>query len=108
MLGSTSGSTSTLKKTIEDAAAEMGQPISDFPISHLVHAARKILHEQQVTRLSERNRQVFAACWTTRYGPTSVVEFVVATIATFGTAWLRAAKQWHESGFKFGWEGVLT
>jgi uncharacterized protein (DUF1778 family) len=50
-----------LKKTIEDAAAEMGQSISDFAISNLVHAARKILHEQQVTRLSERDRQVFAA-----------------------------------------------
>ena len=52
---------SDLKKTIEDAAAEMGQSISDFAISTLVHAARKILHDQQVTRLSERDRQVFAA-----------------------------------------------
>ena len=50
-----------LKKTIEDAAAEMGQSISDFAISNLVHAARKILHEQQVTLISERDRQVFAA-----------------------------------------------
>jgi Protein of unknown function (DUF1778) len=61
MLGATSGSASTLEKTIEDAAAEMGQSISDFLISHLVHAARKILHEQQVTLISERDRQVFAA-----------------------------------------------
>jgi uncharacterized protein (DUF1778 family) len=52
---------SDLKKTIEDAAAEMGQSISDFAVSTLVQAARKILQEQQVTRLSERDRQVFAA-----------------------------------------------
>ncbi len=52
---------SDLKKTIEDAAAEIGQSISDFAISTLVHAARKILHDQQVTRLSERDRQVFSA-----------------------------------------------
>jgi len=52
---------SELKKTIEDAAAELGQSISDFAISTLVQAARKVLHDQQVTRLSERDRQVFAA-----------------------------------------------
>ena len=52
---------SDLKKTIEDAAAEMGQSISDFAISTLVQAARKVLHDQHVTRLSERDRQLFAA-----------------------------------------------
>ena len=52
---------SELKQTIEDAAAEMGQSVSDFAISTLVQTARKILHEQQVTRLSERDRKVFAA-----------------------------------------------
>lgn len=50
-----------LKKTIEDAAAEMGQSVSDFAISTLVQTARKILHDQQVTRLSERDRQRFVA-----------------------------------------------
>lgn len=50
-----------LKKTIEDAAAEMGQSISDFAVSTLVQAARKVLHDQQVTRLSERDRQIFVA-----------------------------------------------
>ena len=50
-----------LKKTIEDAAAEMGQSVSDFAISTLVQTARKILRDQEVTRLSERDRQVFAA-----------------------------------------------
>ncbi len=52
---------SDLKKTIEDAAAEMGQSVSDFAISTLVQTARRILHEQQVTRLSERDRQRFVA-----------------------------------------------
>lgn len=49
-----------LKKIIEDAAAEMGQSVSDFAVSTLVESARKILHEQSATRLSERDRQRFA------------------------------------------------
>jgi uncharacterized protein (DUF1778 family) len=52
---------SDLKKTIEDAAAEMGQSISDFAVSTLVQTARKILHDQQVTRLTERDRRLFMA-----------------------------------------------
>lgn len=50
-----------LKQTIEDAAAEMGQSVTDFAVSTLVQTARKILHEQQVTRLSDRDRQHFAS-----------------------------------------------
>lgn len=50
-----------LKKTIEDAAAEMGQSISDFAVSTLVQTARRILHEQQLTRHSERDRRLFVA-----------------------------------------------
>ena len=50
-----------LKQTIEDAAAEMGQSVSDFAVSTLVQTARKILHDQQVTRLSDRDRQHFLA-----------------------------------------------
>jgi uncharacterized protein (DUF1778 family) len=48
-----------LKQTIEQAAAEMGQSVSDFAVSTLVQTARKILHDQQVTRLSDRDRQHF-------------------------------------------------
>ena len=48
-----------LKKTIEEAAAHMGQTVSDFAVSTLVRTARGILHDQQVTRLSERDRQLF-------------------------------------------------
>jgi uncharacterized protein (DUF1778 family) len=52
---------SDLKQTIADAAAQSGQTVSDFAVSTLVRAAREILQEQQVTRLSERDRKVFAA-----------------------------------------------
>jgi uncharacterized protein (DUF1778 family) len=48
-----------LKKTIEEAAAQMGQTVSDFAVSTLVRTARGILRDQQVTRLSERDRQLF-------------------------------------------------
>ncbi len=51
---------SELKKTIEDAAAQTGQTVSDFAISTLVQVSRRILHEEQVTRLTERDRQLFA------------------------------------------------
>ncbi len=50
---------SELKKTVEDAAAQTGQSVSDFAISTLVQASRRILQEQLVTRLSERDRQLF-------------------------------------------------
>lgn len=48
---------SELKETIENAATELGQSVSDFAVSTLVQEARKILHEQQVTRISERDRK---------------------------------------------------
>jgi uncharacterized protein (DUF1778 family) len=49
-----------LKKTIEDAAAQMGQTVSDFAVSTLIQASRKILMDEQVTRLTDRDRQLFA------------------------------------------------
>jgi uncharacterized protein (DUF1778 family) len=52
---------SELKQTIEDAAAEMGQSVSDFAVSTLVSTARKILHDQQITRLTDRDQQLFLA-----------------------------------------------
>lgn len=51
--------TSELKKTIEDAAAQTGQSMSDFAISTLVQASRRILHEHQVTHLSDARSPVF-------------------------------------------------
>ena len=50
-----------LKQTIEEAAAEMGQSVSDFAVSTLVQTARKILQDQQVTRLSDRDRRQFVS-----------------------------------------------
>lgn len=47
------------KKIIEDAAAHTGQTVSDFAISTLVEASRRVLHDQHITRLSERDRQLF-------------------------------------------------
>lgn len=50
---------SEFKKTIEDAAAQTGQTVSDFAISTLIHASRQVLHDQQMTQLSQRDRQAF-------------------------------------------------
>jgi len=51
---------SELKKTIEDAAAQTGQTVSDFAVSTLIQVSRKILMGKQVTRLTDRDRQFFA------------------------------------------------
>ena len=53
--------TPDIKRTIEEAAAQLGQTTSDFAISTLVQAARQVLREQHVTRLSERDRKLFVA-----------------------------------------------
>jgi uncharacterized protein (DUF1778 family) len=50
-----------LKETIEEAAAQLGQTVSDFAISTLVTTARQVLQEHQVTRLSQRDRDAFMA-----------------------------------------------
>jgi uncharacterized protein (DUF1778 family) len=50
-----------LKETIEEAAAQLGQTVSDFAISTLVTTARQVLQEHQVTRLSQRDRDHFVA-----------------------------------------------
>lgn len=45
------------KQAIEAAAAEMGLSVSDFAISTLTRTARSVLREQEVTRVTERDRQ---------------------------------------------------
>jgi len=50
---------SDLKKTIEEAAAQTGQTVSDFAVSTLIQVSRRILMEEQVTRLTQRDRQLF-------------------------------------------------
>lgn len=48
-----------LKKVIEEAAAQLGQTVSEFAVAALVTTARKVLQEHQVTRLSQRDRDRF-------------------------------------------------
>ncbi|TDI39849.1 MAG: DUF1778 domain-containing protein [Acidobacteria bacterium] len=48
-----------LKTTIERAAAQLGQSVSDFAVSTLVRAAREVIREHDVTELSDRDRDLF-------------------------------------------------
>lgn len=50
-----------LKRTIEEAAAQLGQTVSDFAVSTLVQTARQVIHEQRVTRLTQRDWELFTA-----------------------------------------------
>jgi uncharacterized protein (DUF1778 family) len=50
-----------LKQTIEEAAARTGQSISDFAVSTLVRTARDVIEQESVTRLSNRDRDVFVS-----------------------------------------------
>jgi uncharacterized protein (DUF1778 family) len=50
-----------LKQTIEEAAARMGQTVSDFAVSTLVETARSVIEQENITRLSKRDRDVFLA-----------------------------------------------
>lgn len=52
---------SDLKQTIEEAAAVLGQSISEFTISTVVREARHVIQDAQVTRLSNRDRDIFLA-----------------------------------------------
>jgi uncharacterized protein (DUF1778 family) len=50
-----------LKIVIEKAAAQTGQSLSAFAISTLITSARAVLNEQNVTELSNRDRDIFLA-----------------------------------------------
>jgi uncharacterized protein (DUF1778 family) len=50
-----------VKTTIEEAAACLGQSVSDFAVSTLAQTARSIIEQRQVTRLSNRDRDTFMA-----------------------------------------------
>lgn len=52
---------SDLKRTIEEAAAALGQTVSDFTISTVVREARQVIQDARCTRLSNRDRRVFLA-----------------------------------------------
>jgi uncharacterized protein (DUF1778 family) len=50
-----------LKEVIEEAAAVTGQTVSDFAVSTLVQAARKVVDQRDVTELTNRDRDRFLA-----------------------------------------------
>jgi uncharacterized protein (DUF1778 family) len=50
-----------LKAVIEEAAAALGQSVSDFAVSTLLQTARSVLHQQSVTELTNRDRDLFVA-----------------------------------------------
>ena len=50
-----------LKQTIEEAAARMGRTVSDFAVSTLVETARNVIEQENITRLSKRDRDIFLA-----------------------------------------------
>jgi len=52
---------SDLKQVIETAAAQLGQSVSDFAVATLVREARQVVHEQNRTQLSNRDRDIFLA-----------------------------------------------
>jgi uncharacterized protein (DUF1778 family) len=49
------------KRAIEEAAAALGQSVSDFAVAALVQSAHKVMEEESVTKLSRRDREVFLA-----------------------------------------------
>jgi uncharacterized protein (DUF1778 family) len=52
---------SDLKAVIEEAAAALGQSVSDFAVSTLVRTARSVLEQQSATELTNRDRDRFIA-----------------------------------------------
>jgi uncharacterized protein (DUF1778 family) len=52
---------SELKQVIDDAATRLGQSTSDFAVSTLVRAARSVIQDETVTRLTNRDRDLFIA-----------------------------------------------
>ena len=52
---------SDLKEVIEEAAAFLGQSVSDFAISTLTQQARSVIEQRNVTVLSSRDRDRFIA-----------------------------------------------
>jgi uncharacterized protein (DUF1778 family) len=49
------------KRVIEAAAAQLGQSVSDFAVATLVRQARQVVHDQTITHLSNRDRDLFIA-----------------------------------------------
>ena len=56
MPGSTSGCRPISRRSIEEAAATLGQSVSDFAVSTLVRQARIVIEQRNVTVLGDRDR----------------------------------------------------
>ncbi len=52
---------SEIKETLEEAAAHLGQTVSDFAISTLAQTARQVIQDHNITRLSQQDRNRFVA-----------------------------------------------
>jgi uncharacterized protein (DUF1778 family) len=50
-----------LKQTIEEAAARLGQSVSEFAVSTLVRTAREVIELENITKFSNRDRDIFIA-----------------------------------------------
>jgi uncharacterized protein (DUF1778 family) len=72
-----------LKETIEEAAAHLGQTVSDFAVSTLAQTARQVIQEHNITRLSQQDRDRFVA-------------LLDDTDVEPNKALIRAAKRYHE------------
>ena len=48
-----------VKQTITEAAAQLGQSVTDFAISTLVETAETVVGRRAVTKLSRRDRDLF-------------------------------------------------
>jgi uncharacterized protein (DUF1778 family) len=48
-----------LKETIEEAAAHLGQTVTDFAVSTLVQNAREVIEQHKTTYLSHRDWEIF-------------------------------------------------
>lgn len=71
------------KALIEQAAAASGQSLTDFTVGTLCRRARKVLREEQVLVLSDRDRDAFLAALENPPKPNKFL--------------LRAAKRWREA-----------
>ncbi len=61
------------KRVIEQAAAASGQSVSDFAVSTLVGAATRALENSTLTRLSNRDRDLFLRLLDSRAKPTATL-----------------------------------
>jgi uncharacterized protein (DUF1778 family) len=50
-----------LKNVVEEAAAALGQSVSDYAISTLVTNSRIVLQQSQLTTMSSHDREIFMA-----------------------------------------------